>query len=128
MGYEALPMSVFTEPEYACVGLTEQELRERGTEMKVGQFSLQANGRALTLGELEGVVKIMADKEDNRIVGAQIIAPNASELIAEMTLAVKKGLTLEDVSRTVHIHPTLSESVMESALHAIGKAIHVLNP
>ncbi|MFC2163857.1 dihydrolipoyl dehydrogenase [Acidobacteriota bacterium] len=126
MGYEALPMSVFTEPEYACVGMTEQELRKRGSEVKVGQFSLQANGRALTLGELDGVVKIIADK-DSRIVGAQIIAPSASELIAEMTIAVANGLTLQDVSQTIHIHPTLSESVMESALHALKEAIHVLN-
>lgn len=127
INYDALPMSVFTEPEYACVGLTEQELRNRGVKAKVGQFSLQASGRALTLGEMEGVVKVIADK-DSRIVGAQIIAPNASDLIAEMALAVAKGLTLEDVSHTIHIHPTLSESVMESAMHALGKAIHVLNP
>jgi len=118
MDYKALPMSVFTEPEYACVGLTEKELRETDAEVKVGQFSLQANGRALALGKLEGVVKVVADK-DNRIVGAQIIAPNASDLIAEMTLAVAKGLTLQDVSQTIHIHPTLSEAVMESALHAL---------
>jgi len=126
MGYEALPMSVFTEPEYASVGLTESELRGKGEDAKIGQFSLQANGRALTLGDLEGVVKVVANSE-NRLVGAQIIAPNASELIAEMTLAVAKGLTLQDVSRTIHIHPTLSEAVMESAMHALGGAIHVLN-
>jgi dihydrolipoamide dehydrogenase len=126
MDYDALPMSVFTEPEFASVGLTDRELKERGAEAKVGQFSLQANGRALTLSELEGVVKVVADK-DSRLVGAQIIAPNASELIAELTLAITKGLTLQDVSRTIHIHPTLSEAVMESSLHALGEAIHVLN-
>jgi dihydrolipoamide dehydrogenase len=126
MNYNALPMAVFTEPEFACVGVSEKELKERGSEAKVGQFSLQANGRALTLGELEGVVKVVADK-DGRVVGAQVIAPNASELIAELTLAVAKGLSLRDVSDTIHIHPTLSEAVMESALHALGEAIHVMN-
>lgn len=126
MNYDALPMSVFTEPEFACVGMTEKELKERGVEPRVGQFSLQANGRALTLGELEGLVKVVADKE-GRLMGAQIIAPNASELIAELTLAITRSLSLEDVARTIHIHPTLSEAVMESALHALGEAIHVLN-
>jgi dihydrolipoamide dehydrogenase len=126
MSYDALPMSVFTEPEFASVGLTEKELKDTGAEAKVGQFSLQANGRALTLGELEGVVKVVANK-NGRLVGAQIIAPNASELVAELTLGVAKGLTLQDVSHTIHIHPTLSEAVMESALHALGEAIHVLN-
>jgi len=126
MDYDALPLSVFTEPEFASVGLTDKELKEKGGEAKVGQFSLQANGRALTLGELEGIVKLIADQE-GRLVGAQIIAPNASELIAEMTLAVTKGLTLRDVSQTIHIHPTLSEAVMESALHGLGRAIHTLN-
>jgi dihydrolipoamide dehydrogenase len=93
---------------------------------QVGLFSLQASGRAMTMGKLDGAVKIVADPED-RIVGAQILAPGASELIPELTLAVKKGLTLEDIASSIHIHPTLSEALMESAMNAHGKAIHILN-
>jgi len=126
MEYHALPVSVFTEPEFACVGLTEKEAKESGREVKVGQFSLQANGRALTLGEVEGLIKVVADR-DEKIVGAHVIAPHASEIIAELTLAVKKGLTLQDVATTIHIHPTLSEAVMEAAMHARNEAIHTLN-
>ena len=127
MEYHALPMSVFTEPEFASVGLTEREARDiHGDRVKTGQFSLQANGRALTLGEFEGAVKVVADSKE-RIVGAHMIAPHASELIAEITLAIKKGLCLKDVAATIHIHPTLSEAIMESALHARNEAIHVMN-
>ncbi|MBN1224474.1 MAG: FAD-dependent oxidoreductase, partial [Candidatus Aminicenantes bacterium] len=126
MDYHALPLSVFTEPEFASVGLTERQAKESVGEVKVGQFSLQASGRALTIGEAEGVVKVIADKSE-RIIGAHIIAPYAGELIAEMTLAVKKGLSLQDVATAIHIHPTLSEAVMESALHARNEAIHIMN-
>jgi len=87
---------------------------------------LQANGRALTMGAQEGIVQVIADKED-RIIGANILAPNAGELISEVTLAIYKGLKLQDVGSSVHIHPTLSESVMEAALRANNQAIHCLN-
>ncbi len=89
-------------------------------------FSLKANGWALTMGEQEGVVKVVADAED-RLVGAQILSPYASEIISELTLAVTRRMSLKEVSETVHIHPSLSESVMEAALHARRQAIHVLN-
>jgi len=122
-----VPMAVFTDPEFAAVGLTEAEARERlGDGVKTGTFSLQANGRALTLGEQEGVVKVVADRKD-RVLGAHILAPHASELITEMTLAISRGLTLSEIASTVHIHPTLSEAVMEAALHGNGRAIHALN-
>jgi len=126
MNYHALPMAVFTEPEFSSVGFTEQEAKEKGTGIQVGLFSLQANGRALTIGKQEGMVKIIADDKD-RIIGAHILAPNASELIAEMTLAINKGMRLQDVSSSVHVHPTLSEAVMEAAMKAKNIAIHVLN-
>ena len=122
-----VPMAVYTEPELATVGWQEEEARGRlGEGIKTGMFSLQASGRALTMGEQEGVVKVVADAQD-RVVGAQILAPHASELIAEMTLAISHRMSLKDVAETVHIHPSLSESVMEAALHAERRAIHVLN-
>jgi len=126
MDYNALPMAVCTEPEFSCVGLTEEEARERGVDFQVGLFSLQANGRALTMGAQEGMVKIIAGKKDN-IIGAHIIAPHASELISEITLAMNKGLRIQDIFSSIHIHPTLSEAVMEAALKIKKSAIHVLN-
>lgn len=126
MNYEALPMAVYTDPEFASVGLTEDEAVEKGIRFQAGLFSLQANGRALTLGREEGVVKIIADDKD-KVIGAHILAPNASEIIAEITLAINKGLKIQDVSSAVHIHPTLSEAVMEAALKVKNEAIHILN-
>jgi dihydrolipoyl dehydrogenase len=126
MEYGALPMAVFTEPELASVGLTDEEAKAAGLQTQVGMFSLQANGRALTLEDPEGMVKIIADRED-KIIGAHILAPFASEMIPEMTVAVRKGLTLQDIVQTIHIHPTVSEAMMEAALKAKGRALHALN-
>ena len=126
MDYQALPMAVFTEPEFASVGLTEDEAKARGIQTRIGLFSLQANGRAVTLESPEGVVKLIASTDD-RVIGAHILAPQASELIAEMTLAVKYGLTVTNISSTIHVHPTLSEATMEAALKIKGMALHALN-
>jgi dihydrolipoamide dehydrogenase len=126
MDYQAMPMAVFTEPEFASVGLTEEEAKEQGSQTQIGLFSLQANARAVTLESPEGMVKIIASLDD-KVIGGHILAPHASELIAEITLAIKHGLTLKDISSTIHIHPTLSESVMEAALKAKGMALHSLN-
>jgi len=126
MDYKALPMAVFTEPELASVGLTEEEARERGLSYQTGLFSLQANGRAVTLEKPEGQVKLLADSS-GCLIGAHILAPNASELISELTLAIRRGLTLDDISSTIHVHPTLSEAVMEAGWKARGMAIHALN-
>jgi len=126
MDYKALPMAVYTEPEFSSVGLTEEEAKKRGIKIQAGLFSLQANGRALTLGRQEGMVKIIADEKDE-IIGAHILAANASELISEISLAMTGGLKIQDVSSSIHIHPTLSEAVMEAALKAKNQAIHVLN-
>jgi len=122
----ALPLAVFTEPEFSSVGLTEQEAKKKHGKVKIGVFSLQANGRALTMGSQEGMVKVIAD-EDKRIVGAHILAPNASELMPEMTMAVEKKLMLQDIASLIHIHPTLSEALMEAAMNAENKAIHTLS-
>jgi len=126
LNVNALPSAVFTDPEFSCVGFTEEEARAQGMEPQVGLFSLQASGRAMTMGKQDGSVKIIADVKD-RVIGAQILAPSASELIPELTLAVKKGLTLKDIASSIHIHPTLSEAIMESAMNAHGEAIHILN-
>ncbi len=124
--YHALPMAVFTEPEFSTVGLTEQEACKSGIRLQVGAFTFQANGRALTMGKPEGIAKIIADEKDT-IIGAHILGPHASELLAELTLCVEKGMKLQDVTSAYHIHPTLSEAVMEAALKAKGEAIHMLN-
>lgn len=126
MDYSALPSAVFTEPEFSSLGLTEKEAREKGLKIKVGRFPLRASGRALTMGREEGVVKIIAGEKDE-ILGAHILAPNASELIAEISLAMAKGLKIQDVASTIHIHPTLSEAVMEASLKANNVALHILN-
>lgn len=126
LNYDALPSAVFTEPEFASVGITETEAKDKGISISSGLFSLQANSRALTMSKLDGMVKILSDSEE-RILGAQIISPHASEIIMEITIAIHNGLKLPDLSSVVHIHPTLSEAVMEAALKAKGEAIHMLN-
>lgn len=126
MDYQALPMAVFTEPEFASVGLTEEEAINQGLKYQTGLFSLQANGRAVTMESPEGLVKLLADP-DGRLLGGHILAPNASELIGELALALRKGLSLEDMAFTIHVHPTLSEAVMEAAMKTRGTAIHALN-
>ncbi len=124
--YHALPMAVYTEPEFASVGLSEQRAIQIGLPVQTGEFSFQANGRALTMGKPEGLVKVIANEQDV-ILGAHILGTNASEILAELTLCVEKGMKLQDVSSVFHIHPTLSESVMEAALHAKGQALHIWN-
>ncbi|MFQ6037556.1 MAG: dihydrolipoyl dehydrogenase [Candidatus Aminicenantales bacterium] len=126
MDYRALPMAVFTDPEFASVGLTEQQAQQQGFPVKSGVFFLQANGRAMTMGKPDGMVKILADDKD-RIIGAHLLAPGASEILGELVLATANRMRLEDVGNLVHIHPTLSEAVMEAALKAQGKALHALN-
>ena len=126
MNYAALPFAVFTDPEFSSVGLTEEGAIEKGIKIQKGVFSLQASGRALTLGRQEGMVKILADERD-QVIGAHILAPNASEFIPEITLAMNKGLRIQDISSSIHIHPTLSESVMEAAMKTKNEAIHILN-
>ena len=126
MEYHAVPAAVFTDPEYASVGISQEQAESEGRTIKTGTFSLQACGRAVTMGETDGLVKLIADKRD-RIIGAHILAPHAGDLIPELTLAVNKGLRLEDVYSTMHIHPTLSESMAEAAMEAQGRAIHMIN-
>ncbi|MFB6309414.1 MAG: FAD-dependent oxidoreductase, partial [Haloarculaceae archaeon] len=121
---QATPAAVFTDPEIGTVGMTESEAEEAAFEPVVGRMPLRANGRALTVDEKEGFVRIVADADSEFLLGAQIVGPEASELIAEIGLAIEMGARLEDVAATVHTHPTLSEAVHEAALAARGEAIH----
>jgi dihydrolipoamide dehydrogenase len=127
LDYQAMPAAVFTDPEIATVGMTKDEAADAGFDPVVGQMSFRASGRALTTGEADGFVRIVADEESGFVLGGQIVGPEASELVAEVALAIEVGATLEDVGSTVHTHPTLAEAVMEAAENAQGQAIHTLN-
>lgn len=124
LDHQAIPAAVFTDPEIGTVGMTEAEAAEAGFDPVVGQMPMRASGRALSLNERKGFVRVVADKETEFILGAQAVAPEASELIAELALAVEMGATLEDVASTIHIHPTLSEAVHEAVKGARGESIH----
>jgi dihydrolipoamide dehydrogenase len=102
------------------------EAREQGIDPTVGKFPFSASGRAMTTRETRGFVRLVADS-DGRVVGGQVVGPEASELIAEIGLAVETGVTLDELAATIHAHPTLSEATMEAAEHALGEAIHTLN-
>jgi dihydrolipoamide dehydrogenase len=120
-----VPAAVFTDPEIGAVGMTEADAEAAGFEPVVGEMPLRASGRALTLDDRDGFVRIVADAEDEFVLGARIVAPEASELIAEVGLAIEMGAQLEDVAGTIHTHPTLSEAVREAAMAARGEAIHL---
>ncbi|HVP91369.1 MAG TPA: dihydrolipoyl dehydrogenase [Terriglobales bacterium] len=122
----AVPMAVFTEPEFASVGLTEEEAAMRGLKVKSGVFPLQASSRAMTMDATDGLIKVLADETD-RVVGAHIVAPGASDMIPVLTMAVARGMTLEELDAIIYIHPSLSEGIGEAALKANGRALHILN-
>lgn len=124
----AIPAVVYTDPEIAWTGLTEREAEAESITITVGRFPLAALGRARTLDRTDGLVKIISDPDDGLILGMGIVGPHASELIAEGTLAIEMGATLEDLVATIHPHPTLSEAVQEAAEVAMGAAVHVNPP
>ncbi len=125
VNYEAIPGVVYTWPEVASVGATEEELKSRGVAYKAGKFPFSANGRARAMGETDGFVKILADATTDRLLGAHILGPDAGTLIAELALAIEFGASSEDVARTSHAHPSLNEAVKEAALAAHGKPLHL---
>ncbi|PSP81044.1 dihydrolipoyl dehydrogenase [Halobacteriales archaeon QS_4_69_225] len=127
LDYQAIPAAVFTDPEIGTVGMTETEAEAAGFDPVVGQMPFQASGRSLTLGDDDGFVRIVADADSEFVLGAQIVGPDAAELIAEVGLAIEMGARIEDVAATVHTHPTLSEAVGEAAANARGAAVHTLN-
>jgi dihydrolipoamide dehydrogenase len=124
----AIPAVVYTDPEIAWTGLTEREAQAEGIAVKVGKFPLTALGRARTLDRTDGLVKVICHPEDELILGMGIVGPHASELIAEGTLAIEMGATVEDLVATIHPHPTLSEAVLEAAEAVQGAAVHVNPP
>ncbi|HEX8362293.1 MAG TPA: dihydrolipoyl dehydrogenase [Longimicrobium sp.] len=125
VNYDAVANIVYTWPEIASVGATEEELKERGVEYKTGKFPFLANGRAKAMGETDGFVKILADAKTDRMLGAHIIGPRASDLIAQLATAIEFQASAEDIARTVHAHPTLPEAVKEAALGVDGRMIHL---
>lgn len=125
--YKAIPAVVFSDPEIASVGISEKEAKEKGLSYVVGRFPFAANGRALSVNAGEGFVKLIADKATGLVLGAQIVGAEASNIIAEIGLAIEMGATLEDIELTIHAHPTLGELTMEAAELALGHPIHVLN-
>jgi dihydrolipoamide dehydrogenase len=124
VNYDAIPNVVYTEPELAMVGRTEAELKESGVPFSSGRFTFRSNGRAKCLGLLDGMVKILAHKETDEILGVHVVGPRASELIAEAVVAMEFQASAEDLARTCHAHPTLSEVVREAALAVDKRAIH----
>jgi dihydrolipoamide dehydrogenase len=127
VNYEVIPGIIYTNPELAGVGMTEDLAKEKGLKVRVGKFPFRANGRALANADVEGVVKFVADAETDRILGASILSHAASELIAEIVAVMEFGGSSEDLGRTVHAHPTLSEAVKEAALAVEKHAIHISN-
>src|SRR5262249_29633629 len=125
VNYGAIPSVIYTHPELASVGLTEEQVKESGREYRAGKFPFAASGRARCLDEIEGLVKVLADARTDRIAGADILGPGASEWIAECGLAMKYAASAEDIARTCHAHPTLSEAVGEAARAAWTAAIHI---
>ena len=123
----SMPSGIFTDPEVATVGLSEEEAQKQGYEPVVGKFAFAALGRAIAIDHTEGFVKVVADKASKLLLGVTIVGPEAADLIAEGALALEMGAYLEDVALTVHAHPTLPEAFMEACKAALGEAIHALN-
>jgi dihydrolipoamide dehydrogenase len=124
INYDAIPAIVYTHPEIATVGKTEEQLKEAGIEYRKGVSAYGANGRARTLGDTEGRVKILADSKTDRVLGVHIIGGRAGDLIAEAAVAMEFGASSEDIARCCHAHPTLAETIHEAALAVDGRAIH----
>lgn len=122
---DVIPSCIFTTPEIATVGLNADRAKEKGIEIKTGRFPFAANGKAHAMGEAEGSVAIIVDAKTDKVLGGQIVGPHASDLIHEIALAVKMGVTAEQIGHTIHAHPTLSEAVLEAAENVHGMSIHI---
>ncbi len=125
VNYLAIPNVMYTWPEAACVGMTEEEAKAAGRAVKIGRFPFRANARARCSNESEGLVKIVVDEATDRILGLHIVGPNASEMIGEGVLALQKKMTVHELAYASHAHPTLSEAIKEAALDALGSKIHL---
>lgn len=128
MNLDVYPSCVFTLPEVAFVGMTEEDVKESGIDYDVSKFMFAANGKALTIGEGEGFIKVFASKDDRKILGVTILGPHANDLIHEGALAISNGMDIDSINRTIHAHPTLSEAFMETIQGFDNKAIHIAPP
>ena len=122
-----MPSAIFTDPEIATVGLTEEQAKAKGVEVRVGKFPFAALGRAMAVNETDGFFKVVSDKKTHEVLGIHIVGPSATDLISEGALALEMHAILEDIGLTIHPHPTLGEGMMEASLHGLGQAVHVLN-
>jgi dihydrolipoamide dehydrogenase len=120
-----VPAVIFTSPEMASVGRTEEELKEKKVEYVAGKFPFAASGRAMSLMETEGFVKVLADAKTDEVLGVHMVGPEVTELVAEAALAIEMGATSEDIARTIHAHPTLPEAMMEAAEAVHTMAVHI---
>jgi dihydrolipoamide dehydrogenase len=127
MDIRTIPAVVFTDPEIASAGLTEDEAKAKGHDVKVGKFPFAALGRALSVNDTEGFAKVICDAKSEEILGVHIVGNGASDLISEAALAIEMGAVVQDLNLTIHPHPTLSEAVREAAAAAIGEAVHIIN-
>ena len=124
VNYDAIPSVVYTHPEIAAVGKTEDQLQELGVDYRKGVFQFRGNGRARALGETEGRVKVLADRDTDRVLGVHIIGPRAGDLIAEAAVSIAFGASSEDIGISSHAHPTLAEALKEAALDVDGRALN----
>jgi len=124
VNYDTIPGVIYTTPEVASIGKTEEQLKELKIKYKVGKFSFMANSRAKAINDTDGFVKILADEKTDKVLGAHLIGPHAGELIAEIGIAMEFGASSEDIARTCHAHPTFSEAIKEAALSVDKRAIH----
>ncbi len=125
LDYDMMPRATYCHPQTASFGYSKAQAEEKGYEVEVGEFPFLANGKALGLGDYDGFVKIISDKQDGEVLGAQMVGPDVSELLPELTLAQRFELSTHEIARNVHTHPTLSETLMEAAESTLGKAIHI---
>jgi dihydrolipoamide dehydrogenase len=123
--YDVVPAAIFTRPEIASVGLREHQVKDKNIKYKVGRFQFRALGKAHAMGEISGMFKIISEESTDKILGAHIIGPHASDLIHEIAVAMEGGLTVKDIAHTIHAHPTLAEGIMEAAEDVHGMAVHV---
>ena len=122
--YDLVPSAVFTFPEVASVGMSEEQVKEKGLEYEVGKFQFSGNGKALTMNNAEGMIKVIVSKDKQRILGVHIVGPNASDLLTEAALAMRGEFTVEEVANTMHGHPNLSEAFEEALTLTLGRGIH----
>ena len=124
VNYDIIPGVIYTFPEVASIGKTEEQLKDLNIKYKIGKFTFMANSRAKAINEAQGFVKILADEKTDKVLGAHIIGPNAGEMIAEIAIAMEFGASSEDIARTCHAHPTFSEAIKEAALSVDKRPIH----